>query len=111
MSLLRWHGKAVLARIRGASRQGLEAAAVVVEREAKGNIRAKDIIDTGNLLGSVSHELLDDRARVGTNVEYGIYHEYGTYKMAARPWLRPAVDENQGAIRKAFAEQVRRVLG
>jgi len=30
---------------------------------------------------------------VGTNVHYGLYQEYGTYKMAAQPFLRPATDQ------------------
>lgn len=29
---------------------------------------------------------------VGTNVEYSVYVEFGTYKMAAQPYLRPAVE-------------------
>ncbi|WP_248908150.1 hypothetical protein [Halocatena marina] len=29
---------------------------------------------------------------VATNIEYGIYVEFGTYKMAAQPYLRPAAD-------------------
>jgi hypothetical protein len=29
--------------------------------------------------------------RVGTPVKYGLYLELGTSKMAARPWLRPAL--------------------
>lgn len=35
---------------------------------------------------------------VGTNVEYSVYVEFGTYKMAAQPYLRPAVE----AARRRF---------
>jgi hypothetical protein len=35
---------------------------------------------------------------VGTNVEYASYVEYGTYRMAAQPYLRPAAREVQGNI-------------
>jgi hypothetical protein len=31
--------------------------------------------------------------RVGTNVEYAVYVEFGTSKMRAQPYLRPAVKE------------------
>jgi len=110
MSTLKWHGREAAARIRRALPGALAAAAMVVETEAKGNIRTKNIIDTGNLLGSVTHEVSGDRARAGTNVEYGIYHEYGTYKMGARPWLRPAADEHQDEVRRAVAAVLRRAI-
>lgn len=29
---------------------------------------------------------------VGTAVEYGVYQEYGTRKMTAQPYMRPAID-------------------
>lgn len=35
-------------------------------------------------------------ARVGTNLEYGVYQEYGTRYMAAQPYLRPAVALTKG---------------
>lgn len=37
-------------------------------------------------------------ASVGTSVEYGILLEYGTSKMAARPWLTRSLRENQSVI-------------
>ena len=51
-------------------------------------------IDTKNLHESIKTETEKDRnsveTRIGTNVDYGLYLELGTSKMAARPWLRPA---------------------
>lgn len=35
---------------------------------------------------------------VGTNVEYAVYQEFGTSKMAAQPYLRPAVREVEREI-------------
>ena len=111
MSELRWHGKEAAARVRKAALMGLEAAGTLVEGLAKGIIVEKDIIDTGNLLNSVAHEVEGETAHVGTNVEYGVYQEFGTRFMAARPWLRPAVDEHHAEIRKAFAAALRGVFG
>ena len=52
-------------------------------------------IDTGELVDSIKAELRQDRngvtVRVGTNVAHGLHLELGTSKMAARPWLRPAL--------------------
>lgn len=53
-------------------------------------------VDTGRLRASITHEVhegfLTVTARVGTNVKYAIFLEFGTSKMAARPFLRPALD-------------------
>jgi len=36
---------------------------------------------------------------VGTNLEYAKHQEYGTSKMAARPFLRPALDEEKENVK------------
>ncbi|MGB9825994.1 MAG: hypothetical protein ACPLRU_04910, partial [Desulfofundulus sp.] len=36
--------------------------------------------------------------------------EFGTSKMSARPWLRPAVDEKQQEALKAVEDTLRRVV-
>lgn len=63
-------------------------------------------VDTGTLRRSVqidrSRVDSDLLARVGTNVEYGRYLEYGTIKMAARPWLRPTLSKFKGKIASFF---------
>ena len=51
-------------------------------------------IDTGNLRGSISVAMTSPTsAMVSVGSEHGIYLEYGTRKMAKRPYIRPAVDE------------------
>ena len=51
-------------------------------------------IDTGVLVKSIMSETHRSQnsieTRVGTNIDYGLYLELGTEKMAPRPWLRPA---------------------
>ena len=42
------------------------------------------------------------RAMSGTPVEYAVYVELGTSKMAAQPFLRPALEMNKATIRKLF---------
>jgi HK97 gp10 family phage protein len=37
---------------------------------------------------------------------YGMFHEFGTVKMAARPWLRPAWDTNVNAVFKIFGQRI-----
>ena len=52
-------------------------------------------VDTGRLRSSITDELaMDDEGlvgRVGTDVEYAPYVELGTSRMAAQPFLRPAL--------------------
>lgn len=39
-------------------------------------------------------------AHVGPSVHYAIYHEFGTHKMAARPYLAPAVETVAGELER-----------
>lgn len=53
-------------------------------------------VDTGRLRSSITNELGVDAdglmAVVGTNVDYAPHVELGTSKMAAQPFLLPALD-------------------
>lgn len=64
-----------------------------VEALTKANIMSKNIIDTGALFGSIA---VSPRGKgvywVHDGVEYGIYHELGTHRIAARPFMTPAVE-------------------
>lgn len=98
----------------------------LVRAAAVRNIRDKGIIDTGNLLNSVQVYEPYYEARgvdvdtggggrrlvveVGTSVEYGIYHEYGTFRMDARPWLRPAFESSKDRVRLAVNLALKRRL-
>lgn len=69
---------------------------------------ATDIVpvDTGNLRNSITKEY--DKSEhvvyIGTDVEYAPYVEFGTYKMEARPYLKPAV-ANRVEECKKFLQQ------
>lgn len=79
--------------------QALASIAFQVEGEAK--VRAP--VDTGALKNSLHTE---KKRRglywVGDGVEYGIYQEMGTHKMAAQPFLVPAVEAVRRYIDKMF---------
>lgn len=68
--------------------------------------------DTGRLVSSilVSPEDGGYAARVGTNVKYGKDLEYGTRKIAPRPWLFPAIKNNTRQILASISSTVRRAL-
>ncbi|MEY5098720.1 MAG: hypothetical protein RJA36_1439 [Pseudomonadota bacterium] len=71
---------------------------------------------TGTLQKSVGHEVFYDlrydqvTVRAGTNVPYGRFLEYGTRKMAARPWLRPGMVEYLPRFRGVVMGEIRRQL-
>lgn len=48
-------------------------------------------------------------ALVGTNVKYGRYLEYGTSKMAPRPYLRPALLKHTARAGQVIAKALRQL--
>jgi len=98
--------EAVKQAVLNAAVKALTGAALIVEGSAK-NLSP---VDTGNLKGSITHEVTKEMAKIGTNVEYSPYLEYGTVKMAAQPYLRPALDDNKTAIERYMAEIYRAAI-
>jgi HK97 gp10 family phage protein len=60
--------------------------------------------DTGHLVANIDATIDADGggATVGTNVDYGLWLEVGTSKMAARPWLMPSFEMLKPEIIKRF---------
>lgn len=103
-------------------------AAIVVEREAKANSeRGGNSFPhriTGNLMNSIKElRQISQPGRVesqiGTAVEYGPRLEYGfmdtdrlgrRFNQRPRPFLRPALDENEAEIQAAFEKSINAVL-
>jgi hypothetical protein len=59
--------------------------------------------DSGILVGSVRMELpteADKTGRVGTRIAYGPMLEFGTSRMAARPWLLPSFERAKIGVEK-----------
>jgi HK97 gp10 family phage protein len=96
----------VLRAVERATKVALTAAAVLVHGESV--VRCP--VDTGNLRSSLDYNVKPDEARVGTNVEYSPYVEYGTVKMAKQPYLRPALDENETKIQRLMAKEYKKAI-
>ena len=61
----------------------------------------------GALRGSITSEsrMTDDLTfTVSDGVEYGVYQEFGTSKMAAQPFMRPAIEKWRERFLTAFSE-------
>lgn len=107
MAELKWHGDKAIKNMEQAVNMALTASALVVEGQAKALVP----VDTGNLRNSITHEVNKQEARVGTNVEYAPFVELGTVKMAAQPYLNPALEANKGNIKKIFADAIKEAMG
>lgn len=73
--------------------------------------------DTGRLIQSIQFEF-EEGGRigyVGTNLKYGPYLEFGTERMAARPWLAPALqkaaDKIADTIKKDLNKGIAKAFG
>lgn len=106
-----------VARLEGAAdsailRRSVMDGAYIVERETKRRCPVR----TGNLKNSYRSQMSTFQpagivqAETGTNVEYGPYVEFGTYKQRAKPHLRPALDENTDKIQRAIGLALKREL-
>jgi len=89
--------------------KGLKVVSAFVASAAK---KLSPVGETGNLRGSIIWKLIGKTgARVGTGVHYAPHVEFGTVKMGAQPYLRPAVQKNLAKIsalfRKAFGGVVK----
>jgi hypothetical protein len=82
------------------SKKSLHAIGVFVVSEVVKSIDKQRIVDTGRLKGSYMFEEHEDFVRIGTNVDYSIYQEFGTEKIVARPHLRPSIEGNIPTIQK-----------
>ena len=84
---------------------------VVKETALRIEGRAKQLapVDTGFLRNSImtnAEGLLTYTVNVGA--EYGIHVEYGTYKMSAQPYLRPAVNYAKPHFEKGIMNVLRK---
>lgn len=70
--------------------------------QAEGYAKKKCPVDTGNLRNSITHVYDEDSAYIGTNVEYAPYVEFGTSRMKAQPFLRPAAENHVDEYREIF---------
>lgn len=65
-------------------------------------------VDTGRLRNSITFEVTADGdvVRVGTNLEYAAFQEFGTRKMPARPFLFPAFEEERPRLRERMQRAI-----
>ena len=105
----------LLRQIPGRAEDVLDTAAARIEFRAKAGMKGGGTphtpsapgepphVDTGALKSSIRWWKPQQLTRhIGDGVEYGIYLEFGTSRMAARPWLTPAVEAEREPLKKAW---------
>lgn len=72
---------------------------------------------TGKSEKSFTTKIADDKKSIDVGLKddkdsafYLYFHEYGTSKMRARPFMRPTFENNQKAILEKMANEMRKVL-
>ena len=79
----------------------LESAAPVLSGTLKENI----------LKTEVNGGKIDIGTRPVGDGFYGFFLEYGTSKMGARPWARPAWERNKRKVKQIMADELRKGMG
>lgn len=120
VAVIDWRGDQVMADVDGMVSRRLDAAAIIVVAKAKASMREpKSGVPgpkrTRSAAGEAPASQLDTlrnsiardapsqlTRRVGTNLDYGLFLELGTKKMAARPWLEVALWASADKIKRLF---------
>lgn len=63
-------------------------------------------VDTGELRESGYLRIQGNYVEIGFDKEYASYVEYGTSKMEAQPYLRPALDESEEEALNAIVDSI-----
>lgn len=111
----------ILEALKAQAKKALMACGLTAEGYAKLEITNKKAVDTGNLRNSITHKVVgDDTVYVGTNVHYAPYVEYGWGRGStiggnqrlegypARPYLKPAVEDNRSEYEKIIEDMMKR---
>lgn len=127
---VKWNGEAVLASVRAATLTGIVRGTETIREEAtslmqnsprSGRVYKRRGVthkasgpgeppapDTGNLIRNIETSV--DAQKLTGNVNFGTKYsralEFGTFKMAPRPFARPAVENKKETIRTDIAGEI-----
>jgi len=109
---MKWHGDRLKKEVRSKCEKNMDKACRFLESEIKKDLSGKSPsspgeppgVVTGELRRSMTYEIEKTSqgitGRVGTNKEYAIPLEFGTSRMAARPFVRSNFEKNKKEIAK-----------
>jgi len=114
---VKWYGKKLKEEMRAKAVKNMTDACLFLEADIKKSLTGKSPSapgeppgkKSGTLGRSVTHEVEKTShgvvGRVGTNITYAVPLEFGTSKMAARPFMRPGLERNKSKIAKIIARK------
>lgn len=91
---------AVLRALESATHNGLTE----IGKSAVAYARERVPVDTGALRDSIEATVEGDTLTVGSDKSYALPVETGTYKMEARPYLKPAMTEHSEEYEKIMRD-------
>ena len=97
-------------KVKDAMQQAKDRALEIIGGKAEGYAKRITPVRTGNLRNSITHAQYDeDTEIIGSNVEYAPYVELGTYRMAARPYLRPAAENHSEEYKQVIINEMNKL--
>ena len=114
-TVLEWYGDDIMQALESERKRALTESGI----EVLGRATQLAPVDTGNLKNSLTYDLhhkenvfdvQSDSIEVGTGVHYAIHQEYGTKRMGAQPFLRPALDSSVSRILGFFRDAIERSI-
>lgn len=96
-------------QIKSLTREAVVRGLVAVAIQANNYATMLCPVDTTRLRTSISDGIDEPSltAYIGTNVEYAPYVEYGTSKMAAQPFIKPAVNNHAPEYKAIFQDYLK----
>ena len=95
-----------------AEERALEIIGGTAAAHAVENITKNRSVVTGRLRGSITHKPEDETTvAIGSDVEYSPYVELGTSRARAKPYLRPAIQDNIPEYKRIAEGELSDLLG
>lgn len=87
-----------------------EAWASLSPKTTKRKKFGKILYRSGALRNTLRYNASDREVRFGTDRKYGIYHQFGTWQMPARPWLGVSKSDEKVLMQKT-TDYLKRIIG
>lgn len=77
--------------------KAIKKGAEVLRKDIKENVIKKRLVDSGALRDSIKIKVMKGKAKIGIvnlgDAYYGAFHEFGTTRLPARPFIQPSVEK------------------
>jgi len=87
----------------------LEPPTIAKRRKGAGGGEPSILVDTSILRNSITSKIRGNRITVGTNIPYGLFHQFGTEAMFERPFIPTGADFEDG-IGQAEIRSIERMI-